>query len=800
VIVNDAKYALRKLTRTPGFTLVAILLLAIGIGANTAMFSLIRGVLLRPLPYVQPERLVTLWESVDHGALRWEVSYPNFVDFKARARSFDSLSAYTMLTVTVTGNSEPERLTFALVTPDVFQTLGIQPALGRTFTADEDRPGGAPAVMISDSLWRARFGASPSVIGQTLRVNGSAATVIGVMPRGFQFPSEETSGWLALGIAAGQFTTRSAHILYPVARLKERVDLGQALTEMNNIARTIDRENPGADPDHGIEIVPLHDLLVANARPALLVLFGAVAALLLIVTANIANLLIARAANRRRTTAIQIALGASRGRLVREAVVECLCVGIAGSAAGIVIGVITKDVLIHGVGHLIPLRDQVQIDTGVFAFAIAASLLTSLLFGVVPALITARGNIQLATGGSSGNTETPHGKRTRATLIAIEAALSMALLTGAGLLLKSLWLLDQVQPGFRTDHLLTATVSLPPGKYRATPAATEFFMETSKRIAAIPGVQAASAVNRLPMSGGDANGDITIEGRPASKGAAPGASFRRVLPDYFNVMEIPIVEGRRFTASDNGQGGFVVIINRKMAREFWPDGTAIGKRIKIGPAETEPWLTVVGVAGDVHNIGLDSDPVFATYEPYAQRPALTLTYVVRTSQDANSVAATIRSTIRSAESEVTISNMTTMEDRIAASISPRRLNLMLLGTFAAFALGLAIVGIYGSLSYAVSQRMREIGIRMALGAESAHIVGLVLREGIVPTLWGTGAGIIFSVGSAPWIERLLYGTGGLDAATYSIVGLVLIATSALASYLPARRARNADAISILKTL
>ncbi len=799
-LFQDLRFAARSLLKSPAFLIVAVSTLALGIGANTAIFSVVNGVLLRPLAFVDADRLVTLWENNPlQNRQRANVSHPNYLEWKQQSRSFEEIAAWRSMLVTLTGGDQAERVMLALVSRELFEVLRVEPVLGRTFTAEEDQPGVTPVVLISHGLWLRRFGGDPSVVGKTIGINGGESEVIGVMGPEFEFPSERVEVWSALGLLADQMENRAVHTLSAVARLSPGVSLEEAEAEMTTIAARIQEEFPGEDPGHSVELALLHDEIVGEMRPALLILLGAVAFLLLIACANVADLLMARAAIRQKEIAVRTALGASRWRVVRQLLTESMALALLGGAAAFATALWSLDLLVANLPPFMPRADEIVIDGRVLGFTLAVSVLTGMVFGLIPAARASKPDIaaslkEQVTSALGGSRD-----RTRRALAVAQMALSLLLLVGAGLMMKSFWRLQNVDPGFETDNLLTMTVSLTGSpKFTTRQDVIAYYSELQVRLNELPGVVAASAVNALPISGGDSDGQLTIEGHPFAPGEAPGASFRRILPNYFRTAGIPVIQGREFDDRDRGEEPFVTIISETLASLYWPDGGAVGKRIKVGPAENEPWLTIVGVAADVHNVGLESQPGFATYEPHTQRPWSTMNVLVRTAIDPLSVVSSVRDEIRAAGGDLPVYNIGTMRERISRSVSTRRFNTVLLGIFAAVALLLAAVGLYGVITYSVSHRRRELGIRIALGAERRDIIGLVVRQaaGLIAT--GVAIGLLASAGLTHFLARVLFAVSPLDPATFIAVSVLLSLVAVAASYVPARRATRVNPIHALR--
>jgi putative ABC transport system permease protein len=797
---QDLRYGWRTLRQRPGFTLIALLSLALGIGANTAIFSLVKAVILNPLPYPESHRLLALDESnpaqsQDH----FGVSWPNFIEWRDQSTSFAQIAASRSSAVIFTGGEEPVRLPSEQMTAEMFALLRVAPALGRTFSAAEDQPGAAPVAVISHGAWVRRFGGDPKIIGREVRFDGRTLTIIGVMPVGFAFPSAETEVWMPLGPLSDSMRNRAVHTLGVIARLKDGVTIEGARAEMATIAARVERAHPAEDPGHLTAVEPLRDLIVGDARPALLILLGAVGLVLLVACANVAGLLLARAVARRKEIALRAAFGANRWRITRQLLTESLLLSLMGGALGLIASLWGVSLLVNAFRDLLPRVGEVSVDTGVIVFTLCLSILTGLIFGLIPAIRASRIDLNETLkdyGGRFGSS--PGRQRIRRVIVVTEIALALMLLAGAGLLIKSFWRLTSVDPGFQTENLLTLTLTPLNPKYRDRELLISLYDQVATQLAALPGVSAASASSRLPLSGGDGNGQLSIEGREFQAGEAAAASFRRVLPNYFQTIGAPLRSGREFTAQDRGQGEFVVIINESMARRFWPHGEALGKRIKVGPPEGEPWLTVVGVVSDVKNVGLEAGPMLATYEPYAQRLRVTMNIVVRTINDPLALVSAVRERIRAIDRSVLIDNISTIEQRLSASVAARRLNTMLIGIFAATAILLSAIGIYGLLTFEVAARRHEIGVRMALGAKPGDVLRMVVGEGMRMVGLGIGIGLAAALALARLISGLLFGVSAYDPLTYLAISLLLAAVAFVSCYAPARRATRVAPVIALR--
>jgi predicted permease len=795
VVWQDIRVGTRALARERGFTAVALLTLALGIGANTAVFSVVYGVLLRPLPFADPGALVHIAEgNPTTGDRGWGLGYPTYVDVQEQSKALAAVAAYQMTSVRVQLGGEPALVEATLVSQRLFEVLGVSPALGRV---PDEGEAGRSVVVVSYGFGERVFGSAASALGQTLQVGGTAVEVIGVMPASFAFPSEL---WLPMGEPDPNYLNRAVHIYSVVGRLAAGVTREEASRDLNAIyARGQERE-PGSDPGHRMEVTALRDQMVGDASAALWVLASVVVFVLLIACANIAGLQLARGGARQGEMAVRSALGAGRGVLVRQCLTESLILALAGGAVGLIAARAGIAWFVASMPGGLPRAGEVGMSSPVFAFALAASLLTGLVFGVLPALnTTGSGALASLRGPASRATSGRSRHRARGALVVAEIAVSLVLVAGALLLLRSFLRLRSVDPGFRTEDVLVMRVALPAAKYDEAERVIAFYADLPARLEAVPGVEGVSAASTLPVSGGDSHGQLLIEGRPFEPGTAPGASYRRVLPNYFRTVDIPLIAGREFDARDRGQEPYVVIINESMARRFWPDGDAIGKRIKVGPPENEPWLTIVGVVGDVRNEGLEAYDPYATYEPHPQRPWSTMFVVLRARRDAATIAPAARSLLRSLEPDLLIFDVGTMSDRVAASVAERRFNLQLIGFFGAIALALAAIGVYGLTAYTVMERRRELGIRVALGAQPGEVMRLVLRQGALLGGAGAAIGLIAAIGLSRFLRGMVYEVSALDPLTFGAAAVLLPVLAVLAAYIPARRATRVDPTVAMRT-
>ncbi|HLK19229.1 MAG TPA: ABC transporter permease [Bryobacteraceae bacterium] len=787
ILWQDVKFAIRMLGRSPGFTAVALITLALGIGCNTAMFSVANAVLWRSLPYSHPEQLVTITDvDKKHPENQWGASYPNYLDWRARTHTIDHLTAILQDDAVLRVGSEPVRVVGAGVGHEFFSLLGVQPSAGRAFTPTEDRHGQPGVVVLSQRLWHERFGGNPGVLGQSISLDQKPFTVIGIMPAAFDYPPQ-ADYWVPLEQILDPYfvTGRSVWVLTTIGRLREGATSEQAEAEIEGISRQLRRDHPEINRDMVVRSIPLRKQLGRDLRPALLILMGAVALVLLIACGNLAGLMMGRAAARAREMAIRAALGAGRRRLIRQLLTEGLLLSLSGGALGIALaGWATRSIEYLSKD---PRLTGVPMDGSVLLFALGATIATSILFGLAPAIQTTRVDCgeALKQGGRTSSNLRQAGARQL--LVIGEMALCLVMLACVGLLFKSFLRVMSVNPGFRTTQLVTARVSLPDA-YENEAAALRFYNQVPERLKTLPGVIGVSAASYLPIGGPNGTGDIHIEGRPMSAAEAPGASFERALPNYFQVMGIPLLRGREFDEHDIGKGEHIILINESFARRFWPNENPLGHRIGIGPQGNKDWHVIVGVVKDVQEAGLDSKVGFATYEPLAQHPRRTMELVMRVAGDTSSAIAGMRSELRRMEPGLLIDRVQTMSQMIADSVAPRRLNLVLFGLFAALALVLASVGLYGVVAYSVSQRTQEFGIRMAIGALPRDVLSLVLGQGLKLAVLGVGIGIAGALAATRLLTKLLFGVEPSDPWTFAGVSLLLTLVALLACWLPAHRA------------
>jgi putative ABC transport system permease protein len=787
--IQDLRYGARMLFRQPTFTAIAVLALALGIGANTAIFSVVNAILLRPLPYADPERIVRVEEMHEAAGGPSGLTYACFLDLSAESKSLDSVSAYRLWNFNLTSEGEPEQTGGALVSAAFFPALGVKPALGRFILPEEDQPGNNKVVVLGHGLWQRRFGSDPNIIGTTVKVNYESHTVIGVMPPDFKFP-DRADLWVPLAPTGGLRSNRRAHLLTVIARLKQGVTTRQAESELGAIAQEVERQNPGVDPGLTFNILGLQQRLVAPVRPALLVLFGAVGLVLLIACTNVASLLLARATTREKEIAIRAAVGASHFRLIRQLLTESIMLAGLGGLLGSVLARWSVDLIIAFSPGDIPRLEEVSVDGRVLAFTLVSSLLTGVIFGLAPAIESSRVDLNKSLK-EGARTSSGSGNRLRNLLVVSEVAFALVLLIGAGLLISSFRRLLDVNPGFNPKNVLTMQLYLSGSKYSEDPQISEFLKHVLDRIKVVPGVVSAGLVNSLPITGGVAT-DFEIVGRPETIKEEPTADIRIIDPDYFRVMEIPLLKGRLFGERDSADAPKVMIINDAMARQYWPGEDPLGKHVTMKDWGDPLTGEIVGVVGDIKANGLQTESRAMIYWPYPQFPSSFNRVVIRTSVDPVSVAAAVRSQVWSIDKEQPISDIKTMDQVLSQSVAQRRFNMLLLGGFAGVALLLTAVGIYGLISYSVTQRTREIGLRMALGARRQDILKLVMARGLLLVLLGVGIGIAGAFALTRVMESLLFGVGARDPLTFAVIPLVMVGVALGACFIPARRATKVD--------
>jgi putative ABC transport system permease protein len=800
---QDLRFGVRMLIKHPGFTLIAVLTLALGIGANTAIFSVVNAVLISPLPYHAPDRLAQVWEhNRPKNKPRSSVAPANFLDWKAQNRSFEGMAAYDNFpSFNLTGAGEPERVQAARVSIGLFPLLGVEAVVGRTFTDDEERRGSHQVALVSNGLWQRRFGADPGLVGRTLSLNDQSFTVVGILPPDFRFLPEEYEIFIPMVLDGWEATARGTHPLRVVARLKEGVTLAQAQAEMDQIAGRLEREYPNSNTGVGVTLVPLHEQLIGESRRALLVLLGAVAFVLLIACANVANLLLARAVTRRKEMAVRMALGAGRTRLIQQLLTESALLAGAGGLGGLLLALWGVQVLKTYLAQnaFLPRGEAVGLDGRVLIFTVGISLVTGLVFGLAPGLTASKTdfNDAIKEGGrrASGGARD---RRFRQALVVGEVALALVLLVGAGLMIQSFLRLRQVNPGFQPENVLAADIALPGSRYKNGRQVLNFQRQLLERVATLPGVRSVGAAAYLPFSGTNNSWTIEIERRlPQPAVEWQEAGWRPVTANYFRTIGIPLVKGRDFAAPDDDERApGVAIINETAARAFWHGEELLGIRFKLEGRT----YTVVGVVKDVRHSRLDGKAEPELYFPYSQLPITWrgMTVVARTESAPEQFAATLRNLVQELDKDQPIYNVRTLEGAIAKSVLRPQFHLLLLGSFAALALVMASLGLYGVMSYAVTQRMHEIGIRMAFGAQPRDALRLVVGAGLALTMIGIAIGLLAAYALTRVMESLLFGVSATDPLTFAGVALLLTLVALLACYVPARRATRVAPLVILR--
>jgi putative ABC transport system permease protein len=796
--LQDLRYGARRLVAAPAFALIAIVTLALGIGANTAIFSVAAAVLLRPLPYPAADRLTMVWMDNARINLRedWH-SYPNYLDYQSRNSTFDGMAVFNRRFLTITGSGEPERVEGAHGSANLFDVLGVRPMLGRTYSREEEE-GGAMVVVLSHRLWQRRFGARPDAVGSTIMLNGASREVIGVMPERFGFPSITTELWVPTPAIKDLRSARNSLWLQVIGRRKPGVTVPQAQADLDRINGAILQEFP-QQKGYGVHLVDYREHIVGNVRPVLLALLGAVGFVLLIACTNVANLLLARAATREREVALRAALGAGRGRIVRQLLTESLLLALLGGAAGLALGWAGVNALIAAAPANLPRLTDITMDGRVLAFTTGIAILTGLLFGLVPAIQTARTD-PVHTLKEGGRGTTGLGRTLRRGLVVIEVALAVVLLVGAGLMIRSLVRMQRLDIGMRTDHVLSARVSLSGERYREEAASALFFSRLVERAAALPGVESAATIGTVFLTATPSSTNFSIEGRPDFRPEdAVEIPFDAITPDYFRVLQVPLLEGRFFDRRDAAESTPVVIINETMARMFWPGESPIGRRIKYGQLSSRgPWITIVGIVTDTRRTGYEAAVRPETYLPLAQAPDTAMQLLVRTSGEPMSLVSSIRSIVREIDPVVPLEKVRPLDDEVAEMTAGRRLNTTLFALFGAIAAVLAAVGIYGVIAGSVALRTRELGVRVALGATGGSILRMVLVEG----LWLVGTGLVLglaaSLALSGTMAKLLYQVHPTDAATLASIAALTLVVALIASLVPAVRAFRVDPVTALR--
>jgi putative ABC transport system permease protein len=795
---RDLAFGIRLLGRAPGFAAVSALVVALGIGTTTAIFSLVYGVMLRPLPYAEPDRLVALWSRLPNSVQRARVNPADHRDLRSSNGVFEDIAlANAPQNFNLIGSGEPERLVAARLSSNLLSVLRVSPALGRAFTSDEERSGNDRVVLLSDGLWRRRFGADPSIVGQTINLSGNPYEVVGVMPPDFQFPEREHQLWIPLTINPRLLARELAHYDHrAIARLKRGVGIEQAQREIDALAARLEAEYPATNRGVRVEVLPLIEESIRDVRPALYVMLAAVFCLLLIACLNLASLLAMRAASRAREFGVRLALGASRGRLTLQALAEVAPVLAVGGMAGVAGARFAIAAFVPLAPATLPRIDRIEVNGAVLAFSMAVLVLTGIVAGILPAMHAWRANIPTAAMGSRSGTATRGDVGTRSALVVAQLALTLPLLVGATALARSFAALMNVDPGFRTENVVSLQLAIPRAKYRSDEQIAAFYRRLVDRITTLPGVVSAGMVNRLPLGGNDFAMAFEFDG---ATGDPVSLQSRSVTPDYFRTMGIQRREGRVFNERDSANAPLVSIVDERVARTFWPGQSAVGKRYRVAlPGQQPTWGEIVGVVGNIHHRGLDTEDDRQIYFSYQQFTDGRIALVVRSRGDVRAMTPAVLQAIRSLDPEQPVYDVRTMDDVLARSAAPRALSMAIIGVFAVSSLLLAGVGLYGVVAYGVTQRIREFGVRMALGAVPSDISRLVLRKGSVLAASGAALGLGGAIGLARALESLLSGVPALDPVSFAAAALLLFGVALAASYLPARRAAHTDPTRALR--
>jgi len=814
-LTQDFRYGLRTLRKNPGFAAAAILVLALGIGANTAIFSVVNAVLLKPLPFSHPEQLVQIWHTPPQksfpGMKEFAVSAANYLDWQAQNHVFEHTAIYSYGTYNLTGKGEPQFISARRVSSDFFAVLQAEPLLGRVFVPEEDQPGHNNVVVLSESFWRTQFAADPNIVGEDINLDGAAYRVIGVMRAKFQFPitsdpSFAVKLWAPLAMTDRERAVRAEHHYAVIGRLRSGVTLQQAQAELDTISHRLEQEYPADDKGWGAVLKPLDEELAGDVRTPLLVLLGAVALVLLIACANAANLVLARTISRQREIAVRSALGASRARVVRQVISETVVLSLAAGVLGLLIAHFGVKLIVAFFASKLPRAAAISLDASVLEFTLLIALLTGIVAGLLPAIRISRVNVNEALKQGSRTSSDAAGNRTRGMLIVSEVALSLMLLIGAGLMIRSLWMLRNVDPGLDPHNVLALDPALSRTTFPQPGQEIEFYTELLRRIHALPGVESAGVIDNVPLDNGGSIQPVQIEGHPVQAMAdQPEVSVRLISPGYLRAMHIPVLRGRDFSEQDNADNPATVLITQAMAKRLWPNEDPIGRHVTMY-FYPDKVREVVGIVGDVKDDGLNKPAPATLYMPLGQLTtprtaawqSFPLWIIVRTNSEPSASVPGVIHTIHELNAGVPVRDVTTMEDFVVNSVSQQRFNMLLLASFAGLALVLAAVGIYSVLAYTVRRRVREIGIRMALGAQTADVLRLIVSEGMKPTAIGVAAGIAGALALGRVLSSLLYGVRPSDLATFAGVCVVLVSVALVASLVPAYRATRVEPVTTLR--
>lgn len=807
--LQDLKLAIRHLLKSPGFTSVAILIMALGIGANSAIFSVVHAVLIEPLPFSDPDRLVQIWhvppQSSFPGMTQFSVSAANFLDWQKQNDVFSEMALYSGTSYDITGQGKPGTIVASTVTSNFFSVLGVHPIHGRAFLPEEDQPGKNKEIILTWKLWQSRYGSDPNVVGRTVTLDGTPYLIVGVMGPKMTKP-DFAQAWTPLGLTAQEAAVRGEHHFMSVARLKPGVTLAQAQAEMNTISQRLEQTYPADDKGWGATVISLRDDVVGDVRPALLMMLGAVVFVLLIACANVANLIFARAFSRRKEVAIRTALGASRSRIIQPLLTESVVIAVCGGAFGLVLAHFGIDLLLKFFADKLPRMGEIDLSTPVLLFTLGLSVLTGLLSGLLPALGMIKGDVNESLKQGLGRLDSDSGgSLTRSALVSVEVALSIVLLIGAGLMLRSLWNLQAINPGFDAHNVLTLALEVSHHQFATPTEESQFFDQALQRVRSLPGVESAGTIDNLPLTGGS-NQPVAVEGRPdVPMSEQPEVSVRVVTPGYLQAMHIPMLEGRDIQGSDTASSTGVVVVSKTMANQFWPNQSPIGHHLKL-TFFPDKERTVVGVVGDVKQQGLDSTAGIATlYWPLAQQGDSStapwrpygLSMVVRTTKAPQTLAPSVSNAVAQVNSAIPVDNVITLEDFIGSTLTQHSFNMQLLAIFGLLALILCTIGIYSVLAYAVKRRMREIGLRLAFGASFRDVASLVIAQGMKPTLIGIAIGLAAAFALGRVAASVIYGVSARDLATFASATLLIVLISFVASLMPALRATRIDPLKVL---
>jgi putative ABC transport system permease protein len=797
-IIKDIRYGFRSLLKRPGFTLIALVALALGIGANTAIFSLVNAVVIRPLPFADPDRLVWVYGNIRNGGNRASVSPPDFLDYRNQNKTFEQFAASGTLplSLNLTGTGDPERLIVSGITGNYFDAFGVVPALGRGFTLENEKPGQDQVTVLSHSFWQKRFAGDPGIVNKTINLDGKAYEVLGVMPAELSLP-QAADIWVPLNFDGDiDMKMRKAHFLRPIGRLKEGVSLTQAQADTDRISAQLEQQYPDSNTGWNLRLLSLREQLVGGSRTIVFILFGAVGFVLLIACANVANLLLVRAATREREIALRTALGASRWRIVRQMITESLLLSLIGGLLGALLAMWGVQLLVSLSENNLPSTANVNIDLTVLVFTLLISVVTGVLFGLAPAFRTLKVNLtDSLKDGARGGAEGTLRNRTRSLLVVFESAVAVMLLIGAGLLVRSLIALQRVDPGFEANNVLTLRIDLARKKYDSPEKTSAFFRELETRLGGLPGVESVGSVTELPLSGQLNDLPFTVEGRPpVSPDQAFDADWRRVNQNYFSALHIPLLRGRNFTEQEVQGSAPVLIVSQQLVDTVFPNEEALGKRL-VSALGGQPF-EIIGIVGDIRHGSLANTPFMAMYLPTRQPRGTNL--VIRTKNDPLSIVGAVRKEVQALDPDQPISAVKTMNDWVTSAVAAPRYRTTLLALFAALAMILAATGIYGVMSYSVAQRTHEIGVRMALGARRRDVLKLVVRQGMILAVVGVIVGLAGAFALTRVMATLLFGVTAKDPVTFGVVAILLILVAFLACFVPARRATKVDPLVALR--